>query len=155
MFRSRYGAFALLWSMACGGYPEPQQPVCPASVDPEWSAWNPRRTNPSKAMHVPARDTVRIESAIEDDPVDVLLRRARRRLPNLSLHQAPVDETLRWFAEIGQFNVIISAEAGARKVSLSLKNVSLQAAFRAVLASARLEARLLADNIIEVRPKSH
>jgi hypothetical protein len=56
------------------------------------------------------------------------------------------------FATMGRFNVVIPGELGSRKVSMELRDVSLAGAFRAVLASARLEARVVADNILEVRP---
>lgn len=63
-----------------------------------------------------------------------------------------MDDTLRMFASMGHFNVVIPGEIGSRRVSLELRSVSLAGAFHAVLASARLEAHLLADDIIEVRP---
>jgi type II secretory pathway component HofQ len=62
-----------------------------------------------------------------------------------------VDDTLRMLADMGRFNVVLVSEVGSRKVSIDLKDVSLEGAFRAVLASAQLEARLLADDIVEVR----
>jgi hypothetical protein len=56
-------------------------------------------------------------------------------------------------AEMGRFNVVLPGEIGARKVSLELRDVSLAGAFRAVLSSARLEARVVTDDILEVRPE--
>jgi len=102
-------------------------------------------------MTAPPRETVRIEAPAEPDPVGRLLRRSKRRVRNLSLHQAPVDDTLRMLADMGRFNVVVVSEVGSVKVSVDLRDVSLEGAFRAVLASAHLEARLLADDIVEVR----
>ena len=118
---------------------------------PSWS--EPTGTPPpSKVLIAGPREVVRIEPPRHRDPVDVVLSRGRRRVRNLSLHQAPVDDTLRMFATMGRFNVVIPGELGSRKVSIELRDVSLAGAFRAVLATARLEARVVADNILEVRP---
>lgn len=106
---------------------------------------------PATTLAGPPRETVSIRPPPKRDPVDVVLSRSRRRIGNLSLHQAPVDETLKMFASMGRFNVVMAGEIGSRKVSLELQNVTLAGAFRAVLASARLEARVLNDDILEVR----
>lgn len=152
MPRSPLPLAALALGVACGGPSEPQEPTCPAIDDVETPAWtHPSATPTTTAMSAPPRETVRIEAPAEPDPVGRLLRRSRRRVRNLSLHQAPVDDTLRMLADMGRFNVVLVSEVGSRKVSIDLKDVSLEGAFRAVLASAQLEARLLADDIVEVR----
>ena len=148
----------LLLPVGCGDPPEPREP-CPCKRPhgesfaplPTWS--QPQSQRPvSTALLGPPRDTVSIQPPPQHDPVEAVLARSSRRIGNLSLHQAPVDETLKMFASMGRFNVVMPGEVGGRKVSLKLRNVSLAGAFRAVLASARLEARVLADNILEVRP---
>lgn len=148
----------VLLASSCGEPPEPREP-CPckrpsASSNlplPRWS--QPDETRPaSTALRGPPRETVSIAQPPRRDPVDAVLARSRRRIGNLSLHQAPVDETLKMFASMGRFNVVMPGEVGGRKVSLELRNVSLAGAFRAVLASASLEARVVADDILEVRP---
>ncbi len=153
MSRSPLPLAAFVLGVACGGANESQEPACAAAVDdPELPAWaHPSAPPTATAMPPPPRETVRIEAPPEPDPVGRLLRRSQRRVKNLSLHQAPVDDTLRMLADMGRFNVVIVSEVGSRKVSVDLKNVSLEGAFRAVLASAQLEARLLADDIVEVR----
>jgi len=99
-------------------------------------------------------ETVHIVAPTPRDPVDVLVtaRRGRQRLRNFALHEAPVGETLRMFAEVGQFNVIVPAEYAGRRVSLTLRDVSLLAAFRAVLSAAQLQAAVVGGEVVEVRP---
>ncbi len=101
-------------------------------------------------MADPAKRVVRIDAPTRPDPVRRLLVRRGGRIRNLSLHRAPVDDTLRMFADMGRFNVVIPAEVGARRVTLDLRDVSLAGAFQAVLASARLEATVIADDIVQV-----
>ena len=76
----------------------------------------------------------------------------RNRIQNLSLRQAPLDDTLRMFARMGRFNVVMADSVRGRAVTLELHSVTVASAFKAVLASAKMEARVLADNIVEVRP---
>jgi hypothetical protein len=152
MIRSPLPLAALALGVACGGASESQEPTFPTANDVEAPAWShPSATSTATSMTAPPRETVRIETPAEPDPVGRLLRRSQGRVKNLSLHQAPVDDTLRMLADMGRFNVVIVSEVGSRKVSVDLKDVSLEGAFRAVLASAQLEARWLADDIVEVR----
>jgi hypothetical protein len=151
MIRSPLPFAALALGVACGGANESQEPTFPTANEVEAPAWTHPSATPTATSMTPPRETVRIETPAEPDPVGRLLRRSQRRVKNLSLHQAPLDDTLRMLADMGRFNVVIVSEVGSRKVSVDLKDVSLEGAFGAVLASAHLEARWLADDIVEVR----
>lgn len=152
-------SFALI-ALSCAR-PEPQPPFEPPADIPPWT--EPALTRPPprtfdtgpQASPIAQYETIRIQPPVERDPVDELLRRrGRNRIRTLSLHQAPVDDTLRMFAGMGRFNVVIPGELGSRKVSLELRNVTLASAFRAVLVSAKLDARVVTDDIIEIRTAS-
>lgn len=105
---------------------------------------------------VAPRRTVVIAPEAERDPVDQLMRarRGNRRLRDFALRDAPVGETLRMFAELGGFNVVVTDEVSARRVTLSLRDVSLATAFRAVLSIAHLGATVIGGEVVEVRPAS-
>lgn len=95
--------------------------------------------------------TVRIVEAPLADPLDeVLGARGRRRLRDLSLRDAPVGDTLRLFATMGGFNVVCGDELAGRRVTVQLRDVSLRAAFRTVLAAAGAGATVVGGEVVHV-----
>lgn len=130
---------------------EPAAP--PIALLPRWVE---RADEPSAAARAlpsaPIDRVVRIAPAAERDPVDRLVdaRSGRRRLRAISLREAPVGETLRMFAELGRFNMVLGDDVGDRRVTLTLRDVSLVAALRAVLAAAHLDATVIGAEIVQV-----
>jgi hypothetical protein len=102
---------------------------------------------------VPLARTVRLIPDAQRDPVDAVLtgRGGRRRLGALNLRRAPVDETLRMFATVGRFNLVFTDDVAGRQVTLDLRDVSVDQAFRAVLAAAHLDVDVVAGNVLAVR----
>ncbi len=99
----------------------------------------------------PPSQTVRIVEAPPADPLDeVLGARGRRRLRDLSLRDAPVGDTLRLFATMGGFNVVCGDELAGRRVTVQLRDVSLRAAFRTVLAAAGAGATVVGGEVVHV-----
>lgn len=99
----------------------------------------------------PTAQTVRIVEAARVDPLDeVLGARGRRRLRDLSLRDAPVGDTLRLFATMGGFNVVCGDELAGRRVTVQLRDVSLRAAFRTVLAAAGAGATVVGGEVVHV-----
>ncbi len=148
---------------ASSGALPPASTAAPVAVIPRWAEPASSLTAPaggvaSRAVLSPvaARETVHIAAPAERDPVDALVasRHGRRRLRSFTLRDAPVGETLRMFAELGDFNVVVTDEVGDRRVTLTLRDVSLLAAFRAVLSAAHLGAEVVGGEVVEVRPAS-
>lgn len=99
----------------------------------------------------PPSQTVRIVEAARVDPLDeVLGARGRRRLRDLSLRDASVGDTLRLFATMGGFNVVCGDELAGRRVTVQLRDVSLRAAFRTVLAAAGAGATVVGGEVVHV-----
>lgn len=131
----------------------------PIAVMPRWaesaSSLAASRAAPDSTVlaGLAARETVVIAAEAERDPVDALIasRRGQQRLRSFTLRDAPVGETLRMFAELGRFNVVLTDEISDRRVTLSLRDVSLTAAFHAVLSVAHLGASIVGGEVVEVR----
>lgn len=99
----------------------------------------------------PLSQTVRIVEAPRVDPLDAVLgARGRRRLRDLSLRDASVSDTLRLFATMGGFNVVCGDELAGRRVTVQLRDVSLRAAFRTVLAAAGAGATVVGGEVVHV-----
>ncbi|MFO0625810.1 MAG: hypothetical protein U0325_09365 [Polyangiales bacterium] len=99
----------------------------------------------------PTAQTVRIVEAPAVDPLDAVLgARGRRRVRDLSLRDAPVGDTLRLFATMGGFNVVCGDELAGRRVTVQLRDVSLRAAFRTVLAAAGAGATVVGGEVVHV-----
>lgn len=150
---------AAVVGLGCASGPPASSTLSGSLALPRWAepttACGPTRVVASTTLpEARVSETVRIEAPTPRDPVDVLVtaRRGRQRLRSFALHEAPVGETLRMFAEVGRFNVIVPAEYAGRRVSLTLRDVSLLAAFRAVLSAAQLQAAVVGGEVVEVRP---
>lgn len=99
----------------------------------------------------PLSQTVRIVEAPPVDPLDAVLgARGRRRLRDLSLRDASVGDTLRLIATMGGFNVVCGDELAGRRVTVQLRDVSLRAAFRSVLAAAGAGATVVGGEVVHV-----
>ena len=134
--------------------PPPEPTTAPIALLPRWVE---RPDDPAAASRVvatsmPIERTVRIFPAVERDPVDRLVdaRSGRRRLRSISLREAPVGETLRMFAELGRFNMVLGDDIGDRRITLTLRDVSLVSALRAVLSAAHLDATVVGAEIVQV-----
>lgn len=101
------------------------------------------------------REVQVIPAAPERDPADELLRARTggRRIGQLALRDAPVSETLRMFAELGRFNVVFASDAADRRVTLTLRDVSVASAFRSVLSVAELGADVVGGEVLEVHAR--
>lgn len=99
-------------------------------------------------------ETVALRETPPRDPVDVVLSRSagRQRLRSFALREAPVADTLQMFARMGGFNLVVGDDVPARTVTLSLRDVTLAGAFRAVLAATHLGAVALDEGVLHVRP---
>lgn len=163
MMDARHGLAALcLVATACASTEAPRAAPSlppPIAVIPRWAEPAAPRTSGDDTLSArtvlthPIQETVHIVPPPERDAVDVLLasRRGHRRLRSLALRDAPVTEALRMFAELGGFNLVMADGVGDRRVTLSLRDVSLAAAFRAVLSAAHLEGEVLGGEVLEVR----
>jgi len=99
----------------------------------------------------PPSQTVRIVEAPPVDPLDEMLgARGRRRLRDLSLRDASVGDALRLFATMGGFNVVCGDELAGRRVTVQLRDVSLRAAFRTVLAAAGAGVTVVGGEVVHV-----
>jgi hypothetical protein len=97
------------------------------------------------------RETVRLVEAPPVDPLDAMLgARGRRRLRDLSLRDASVGDTLRLLATMGGFNVVCGDELAGRRVTVQLRDVSLRAALRTVLAAAGAGATVVGGEVVHV-----
>jgi hypothetical protein len=147
----------LLLSACAATAPPPEPAAAPIALLPRWVE---RPDDPAfarvLATSAPIERTVRIVPAAERDPVDRLVdtRSGRRRLRSIALREAPVGETLRMFAELGRFNMVLGDDVGDRRVTLTLHDVSLVSALRAVLAAAHLDASVIGAEIVQVQPSS-
>lgn len=147
---------AVLLCTACAAStPLPEPIASPIALMPRW-AERIDVAEPTPAARTmaaaPLDRVVRITPPAERDPVDRLVdaRSGRRRLRSISLREAPVGETLRMFAELGRFNMVLGDDVGDRRVTLTLRDVSLVAALRAVLAAARLDATVVGAEVVQV-----
>lgn len=143
----------LVFTACAATAPPPEPSIAPIALLPRWV----ERPDDPAASHVvatsaPVERTVRIVPAAERDPVDRLVdaRSGRRRLRSISLREAPVGETLRMFAELGRFNMVLGDDVGDRRVTLTLRDVSLVSALRAVLSAAHLDATVVGAEIVQV-----
>ncbi len=145
----------LPWALAAcaASAPLPETAAPPIALLPRWVE---RADAPADARTLaaptPLERTVRIAPPVQRDPVDRLVdaRSGRRRLRAISLREAPVGETLRMFAELGRFNMVLGDDVGDRRVTLTLRDVSLVAALRAVLAAAHLDATVIGAEVVQV-----
>ena len=145
----------LLLTSCAATAPPPEPTAAPIALLPRWvERPDDPAAAPSRvvATSVPLERTVRIVPALERDPVDRLVdaRSGRRRLRSISLREAPVGETLRMFAELGRFNMVLGDDVGDRRITLTLRDVSLVSALRAVLSAAHLDATVVGAEIVQV-----
>lgn len=152
-------ACALLSTACASSGALPVTESAPIALVPRWAepaaTLAAPRAAPESAVlaGIASRETVVIAAERERDPVDALItaRRGSQRLRSFTVRDAPVGETLRMFAELGRFNVVLTDEVSYRRVTLSLRDVSLMAAFRAVLSAAHLGAAVVGGEVVEVR----
>ena len=100
----------------------------------------------------PAPEKVAAEQApvTAVDPCEALLDGATDKI-DLDFQDASLPSVLRIFSEISGFNIIIADKVNGN-VNLRLRGVPWNQAFEIVLASNRLGARCIGDNIVNVLP---
>ncbi|MBI5533152.1 MAG: hypothetical protein HY898_10575 [Deltaproteobacteria bacterium] len=122
---------------------------------PAWAEAPADSSGPaSHGLSKPPRsfETRAIAPAPEGDPLArVMQGRGSRRVKNMSFHQAPVAEILRMLASTGGFNLVIADGVPDKRLTIDLRNVTLQHAFEAVLASAQLQAEPIGSEIVLVK----
>lgn len=147
---------AFMCVLGCASGPRSMASLdAPTARMPRWA--EPAREGAAVAAstrvlpEAPPSQTVRIVEAAPVDPLDAMLgARGRRRLRDLSLRDAPVGDTLRLFATMGGFNVVCGDELAGRRVTVQLRDVSLRAAFRTVLAAAGAGATVVGGEVVHV-----
>jgi len=105
-----------------------------------------------EAEPAPAPEKVAAEQApvTAVDPCEALLDGATDKI-DLDFQDASLPSVLRIFSEISGFNIIIADKVNGN-VNLRLRGVPWNQAFEIVLASNRLGARCIGDNIVNVLP---
>lgn len=144
----------LLGACASAQQPSAVAPVACANTVPAWAESSASLLSSRTLAPLEERQQTRvIQAPAERDPMAELLRArgGQRRISNLALRDAPVNDTLRMFAEIGRFNVVFADGSSDRRVSLTLRDVSVATAFRSVLSVAHLDAEVVGGEVVEVR----
>lgn len=102
-------------------------------------------TEPVAASTMPNSDIVGVAAGVAA-PSTVSTKKALR----LDFRDAPVSQIIRMIANESNINFVIAPEAGAKRTSISLKNVPWDVALKVVLDSNRLGMQEIAPGVVRV-----